>query len=116
VSASKLKIVHPTTLAKSFFYDIHGNKELGVMKSSMANFGYYNYGTTIRGRLHYPISNTDGCKPFEKHNFVEQHLENSHHHGHKPIIMVDRGHCHFVQKAQNVQNFGGMMVVVIDEK
>jgi len=86
------------------------------MKSSMANFGYYNYGTTIRGRLHYPISNTDGCKPFEKHNFVEQHLENSHHHGHKPIIMVDRGHCHFVQKAQNVQNFGGMMVVVIDEK
>lgn len=30
--------------------------------------------------------------------------------------MVDRGKCHFVKKAQNAQNFGGMMLVVVDNK
>ena len=30
--------------------------------------------------------------------------------------MVDRGKCHFVIKAQNVENFGGLMMVVIDNK
>lgn len=30
--------------------------------------------------------------------------------------MVDRGDCHFVKKAQNVQNFGAMMMVVADNK
>ena len=32
------------------------------------------------------------------------------------IIMVDRGNCHFVEKAQNIQNFGGALVVVVDNK
>jgi hypothetical protein len=119
-SASKLKLIHPTDLVNEFDYDIHGKKEKGVMKSSMANFGYYNYGTTIRGRLHYPIDNKDGCQPFEKHHFVEQHIEEGMNHGfkrgHKPIIMVDRGQCHFVKKAQNIQNFGAMMMLVRDNK
>ena len=82
----------------------------------MANFGFFNYGTTIKGRLHYPISNTDGCEPFTIENFVEEHLEDGEEHGHKPIIMVERGTCHFVVKAQNVQNFGGMMMVAVDNK
>ena len=30
--------------------------------------------------------------------------------------MVKRGDCHFVKKAQNVQNFGAMMMLVIDNK
>lgn len=30
--------------------------------------------------------------------------------------MVDRGNCHFVVKAQNVQRFGGVMLLVIDNK
>ena len=62
----------------------------------MANFGFFNYGTTIKGRLHYPISNTDGCQTFTDENFVEEHMKNSQEHGHQPIILVDRGNCHFV--------------------
>lgn len=30
--------------------------------------------------------------------------------------MVDRGNCHFVVKAQNVQRFGGVLVIVADNK
>ena len=30
--------------------------------------------------------------------------------------MVDRGTCHFVVKAQNVEAFGGLMMIVIDNK
>ena len=80
----------------------------------MANFGYYNYGTTIKGRLHYPIKNKDGCEPFVDEHFVEEHLVDRRKHGYRPILMVDRGKCHFVIKAMNVQNFGGMMMVVVD--
>ena len=116
VNASKLRVVHPTELKESFYTDIHGEKEEGVMKSSMANFGFFNYGTTIKGRLHNPVSNTDGCVPFTIENFVEEHFEQSKRHGHRPIIMVDRGTCHFVKKAQNVQNFGATMMVVVDNK
>ena len=30
--------------------------------------------------------------------------------------MVDRGNCHFVVKAQNVQKFGGVLTLVVDNK
>ena len=88
----------------------------GTIQSSMANFGIYNYGTEIQGRLAYPIQNTDGCNPFSEYDFVLEHLDDREKSGLRPIIMVDRGNCHFVQKAQNIQNFGGVMMVVVDNK
>ena len=30
--------------------------------------------------------------------------------------MVDRGNCHFVIKAKNIQKFGGIMALVADNK
>lgn len=43
-------------------------------------------------------------------------LESYNNRGHTPIIMVERGNCHFVQKAQNAQKFGAAMLLVIDNK
>lgn len=34
--------------------------------------------------------------------------------GHKMIVMVDRGHCHFVKKVQNIQKFGAVMAIIVD--
>ena len=33
-----------------------------------------------------------------------------------PIIMVDRGDCHFVQKVRNIQNMGVHLAVIVDNK
>ena len=60
-SPHELKILHPTNLRKKLTKEIHGEFESGLIKSSMGNFGHYNKRSTMRGRLHYPVSNTDGC-------------------------------------------------------
>lgn len=33
-----------------------------------------------------------------------------------PIVLVDRGDCHFVTKARNIERAGGSLLVVIDDK
>ena len=34
--------------------------------------------------------------------------------GHSPIIMVDRGTCKFVVKTKHIQDFGGIMAIIVD--
>lgn len=54
-----VKIIHPTALVGQItnYNDDNGQWEDGLLRASMGNFGEINYGTTIRGRVHYPISN-----------------------------------------------------------
>ena len=33
-----------------------------------------------------------------------------------PIVLVDRGGCHFVTKVRNIEKAGGSLAVVIDDK
>jgi hypothetical protein len=47
--------VHPQYLQDTFSVD--GILEKGVIKSSLGNFGHLPYGTTLKGRLHYPFEN-----------------------------------------------------------
>ena len=97
--ASKLKVLHPTALKTKITKEIHGRLEKGLINSSLGNFGHFNYGTTMRGRLHYPIQNTDGCLPFQDAHVKGEHLKEGKQHNHQSIILVDRGNCHFVVKA-----------------
>ena len=52
---SELKIVHPSWLSKEFHGKIYDEEVEGVITSSLGNYGEFNYGTSIRGRLHYPL-------------------------------------------------------------
>ena len=36
--------------------------------------------------------------------------------GHRVIVMVDRGKCHFVLKAKHIQQFGGILAIIVDNK
>ena len=100
VNCSTLKVIHPNNLKNKFAgEDYNGMAEYGLIKSSVGNFGHIDYGTSIIGRLHYPLNNTDGCLPFEESNFDPEHLKESRLNNHKVIVMVDRGSCHFVLKA-----------------
>ena len=110
--------MHPTNLKKDFkLFDKNTNSmEEGLIKSSLGNFGHFQYGTTLHGRVHYPLKNTDGCIPLKMEDFNEDHLEAGKMARHPPIIMVDRGACHFVVKAKNIQKFGGIMALVVDNK
>ena len=115
-AAYDVKIIHPTALVESISNYNHDNGvwEDGLLRASLGNFGEINYGTTIRGRVHYPITNQDGCTPFEPTHFNGEHLRRSAEEGSSPIIMVDRGVCKFVEKARHIQDFGGIMALIVD--
>jgi hypothetical protein len=103
VTAYSLQIVHPTDLKADFSSFVEGEKKSGYLDTSLGNFGHFDYGTTIKGRVNYPLTNTDGCEPFVADDFefdIINH-EQYNNRGHSPIIMVNRGNCHFVKKAQN---------------
>lgn len=70
----------------------------------------------IVGRVHYPIKNQAGCRPFREDDFDSDHLKEASVDGHRIIIMVDRGTCHFVLKATNIQKFGGILAIIVDSK
>lgn len=91
-----------------------GHPSKGLIRSSLGNFGHYDAGTVFQGRVHYPISNQDGCKPFRASDLDNNHLKEASLDGHKTIIMVDRGNCHFVTKVLNIQRFGGIVAIVVD--
>ena len=49
-------------------------------------------------------------------DFITDHLMEGSLDGHKTIVMVDRGNCHFVVKAKNIQKFGAIMALIADNK
>ena len=53
-NCSELKLIHPTQLKGMFHGKIYGEEEDGVITSSLGNYGDFNWGNSIRGRVHYP--------------------------------------------------------------
>lgn len=100
--AAEVKVIHPTYLKEKFHEVIDGENTTGIIRSSLGNYGDFNYGTTIRGRLHYPLRNQWACDPFVIEDFYNEHLEEARKHGQKPILLINRGKCHFTKKSQNV--------------
>ena len=110
--ASELRVLHPTFLKRvDQRYMQHGKITAGL-----GNFGHFNYGTTIKGRLHYPLANQDGCREFKDEDFNQEHLKEGQEQKHQPFIMVDRGNCHFTKKSLNIQKYGGVLAIIVDSK
>lgn len=105
-------MVHPHTLARRFRTE--GVSSKGLVPASLGGFGHYDKHGVFQGRVHYPLKNQDGCNPFKESDFDDGHLKEASFDGHKSIIMVDRGNCHFVKKVQNIQKFGAIMAIVVD--
>ena len=118
VTSSKLRVIHPSDLRDNFMTEtnLYGDHEKGTIKSALGNFGTFNHFTSVKGRVHYPTSNTDGCQPFFKSHFNGEHINSGKKHKRHMLIIVDRGNCHFVKKAQHVQDFGGALMIVVDNK
>ena len=96
VTCHELFVIHPTTLVNKFAVEGSANK--GLIRSSLGRFGFYDSHGVFRGRVHYPIENQHGCEKFKEEHFNHNHLKEGSFDGHKLIIMVDRGSCHFVKK------------------
>ena len=115
-SAATLKVVHPSYLKDEFNSWMEGRHHRGEIRAGLGNYGHFQYGSTVKGRLHYPLNNTDGCREFTDADFDGEHLREGRKQRHVPLIMVDRGNCHFTKKSLNIQKYGGALAVVVDSK
>ena len=77
------------------------------MDVTVANYGYIPYGQSLIGNLYY-ANPRNACLPLDFHNmnFTDP----------SPIILVERGGCHFVTKSHYAQLFGAKMVIVVDNE
>ena len=102
--AYDLRVIHPSKLVKEIknYNSEQQHMEQGLLRASLGNFGDIEYGTEVRGRVHYPISNQDGCEKFNSTQFHGEDLQKAVEEGHAPVIMIDRGKCKFVQKVKHV--------------
>lgn len=112
VSSCLITIRRPKELA--------GNFENGQIKTTYANFGFNPYGYTISGLLHYAPNNEVAdlaCKLEELQKAVDfspPDSLNKNQYDHVPILMIDRGDCHFVTKVRNVQSVGAKAAIIVD--
>lgn len=81
---------------------------------NFANYGKIPYGFLFTGKLFYDLNDKEddyACKPMNKiHENFERKADVF------PIIMVDRGNCTFVTKTRNVQNLGGSLALIINNR
>lgn len=87
-----------------------------TIKTGYATFGHNPYGYIITGRLYYDPVNIDidlACD-YDKLKDIIPEKDKTSSIDNSPIIMVDRGSCHFTVKARNIQKAGGKIAIVIN--
>lgn len=100
--------MHPKELRNKL-----GNE--GYIPGGLGNFGHIVYGSTIMGRLHYPINNRYGCNEFNVSDFKNDFLYDEES-DLSPIVLVDRGECTFVTKVRNIEKLGVKLAIIVDDK
>ena len=84
------------------------------LETHLGNYGHIQYGNTIIGRLHYPVSNRNACSRFNKEDFSNDYLFDEKN-DMTPIILIDHGQCSHVTKTKNAQDFGLKAAIIIDD-
>lgn len=79
------------------------------MSLTLANYGYVPYGKSLIGTLHL-ASPRNGCLP------LEPFMTNNSHSDPSPIVVMERGGCHFVTKTNYAQLIGAKLALIIDNK
>ncbi len=85
-----------------------------VIKASYSNFGKIPYGYTLSGRVYFDPNNKDedmACKPIKSIHVEKDPLIDK-----APIVLIDRGTCYFVEKVKNVEDIGGHVALIVDNK
>lgn len=77
------------------------------LEINLADFGYIPYGQSLIGKLHF-ANPRNACSPLNSISTDESDAN--------PIVVVDRGGCHFVTKSHYAQLYGAKMVIILDNQ
>ena len=84
-----------------------------TIKIGLGNFGKIPYGHTIEGRLLYDANygpNQYACEP------ITRSAEDTPSVGDSPFILVKKGSCSITQKVRNIEEAGGHVAIIINDK
>ena len=84
----------------------------GSFTASLANYGNVTYGRSFVGKVWFDENNQDGCNKFSFNLTSEGYQE----HQPTPIVIVKRGSCPFVTKSRNIQDAGGYLAIIVNNK
>ena len=101
--------------------DLRVQFENNKITTSYATFGFNPYGYTLSGNLYYAGNNKTAdlaCNLEELAIAIQIKKDNNNNnkndYSHLPIVMVDRGSCHFVDKVRNIQLIGGKAAIIVN--
>lgn len=60
------------------------------------------------------MTNLDGCSTFLLNDFHQVDIDDPYFLNENMVVLVDRGGCTFVQKAENIQKFGALAALIVD--
>jgi len=106
VLISKVTILAPKALKDKF--------AASNLKASYSNFGKIPYGYTLTGRIYFDPDNLIedmACKPINTIKVNKDPTIDT-----VPIVLIDRGSCNFVDKVKNVEDIGGHVALIVDNR
>ena len=107
----KISVFSPEEMRNEFIE----RHPMGEIPASLGNFGNPPYGSSLVGRVYYPIqfSDQDGCSPLIPINF--SHDSSNPDLVTTPILMLDRGYCSFVVKVRHAEDIGAKLVLIAND-
>ena len=105
-----LKLVYPTDEASK---ELAQSNRDGVIEAHLANFGNYQFGSSITAALFRLQSGTTACGPISWQEDLQESQRGNL--AHKGFILVEAGDCSFETKARNVEQFGGQVALIIEQ-
>jgi hypothetical protein len=112
LTESRLEIFSP----EKWRSDFGDSEQSGVITASYSNFGYIPYGHQIMGKIFYDENNKNACNEFDEASLFGDGYDREEVNHVTPFVFAYRGECSFVRKARNIQNIGGSVAVIIDNK
>lgn len=127
---SKKNLLIKILLSITFFYNIRtdliikGPKELRdsfenkPIKTADSNFGFNPYGFILSGIVNFSIDNKNADLACDLQSLTEAFKQISVENKKNDLInilLVDRGDCHFVDKARNAQTIGAKALIVVNK-
>lgn len=94
----KFQVVSPASVAEQLSWM---DKE-GAIYAHLANFGRFQYGTSITAQAYYPVIDTTACEDMT----AEAALTHDSKLGHNGFVIVEAGGCSYETKARNIQTMG----------
>ena len=78
-----------------------------TIRANYGNFGYFPFGQSLMGHLHYNATDSQVCDEVEE---IDRREDIS------PFFLAKRGSCSFVQKVRNMENSGAAVAIIVDNR